>query len=99
MLALCTTLSFQILSNFANDYGDGIKGTDANRIGEKRLVASGEITSAQMKKAIIINSVIAFVLAVALIYFAFGQQNFVWVTRQGVAAANSAFGVHQTGTF
>jgi len=29
----------------------------------------------------------------------FGQQNFVWVTRQGVAAANSAFGVHQTGTF
>jgi 1,4-dihydroxy-2-naphthoate octaprenyltransferase len=78
VLALCTTLSFQILSNFANDYGDGIKGTDANRIGEKRLVASGEITSAQMKKAIIINSVIAFVLAVALIYFAFGQQNFVY---------------------
>lgn len=78
VLALCTTLSFQILSNFANDYGDGIKGTDANRIGEKRLVASGEITSGQMKMAIIINSVIAFVLAVALIYFAFGQQNFVY---------------------
>ncbi|WP_353078913.1 1,4-dihydroxy-2-naphthoate octaprenyltransferase [Flavobacterium sp.] len=78
VLALCTTLSFQILSNLANDYGDGIKGTDANRIGEKRLVASGEITSAQMKKAIIINSVIAFVLAVALIYFAFGQENFVY---------------------
>lgn len=78
VLALCTTLSFQILSNFANDYGDGIKGTDANRIGEKRLVASGEITSAQMKKAIIINSVIAVVLAVALIYFAFGQENFVY---------------------
>ena len=78
VLALCTTLSFQILSNFANDYGDGIKGTDANRIGEKRLVASGEITSVQMKKAIIINSVIAFFLAVALIYFAFGQENFVY---------------------
>jgi 1,4-dihydroxy-2-naphthoate octaprenyltransferase len=78
VLALCTTLSFQVLSNFANDYGDGIKGTDTNRIGEKRLVASGEITSAQMKMAIIINSVIAFVLAVALIYFAFGQENFVY---------------------
>jgi 1,4-dihydroxy-2-naphthoate octaprenyltransferase len=78
VLALCTTLSFQILSNFANDYGDGIKGTDANRIGEKRMIASGEITSAQMKMAIIINSVIAFVLAVALIYFAFGQENFVY---------------------
>lgn len=78
VLALCTTLSFQILSNFANDYGDGIKGTDANRIGEKRLVASGEITSNQMKNAIIINAVIAFFLALALIYFAFGQENFVY---------------------
>lgn len=78
VLALLTTLSFQILSNFANDYGDGIKGTDANRIGEKRLVASGEITSVQMKKAIIINGIIAFVLAVALIYFAFGQENFLY---------------------
>lgn len=78
VLALCTTLSFQILSNFANDYGDGIKGTDANRIGEKRLVASGEITSNQMKSAIIINAIIAFFLALALIYFAFGQENFVY---------------------
>lgn len=78
VLALCTTLSFQILSNFANDYGDGIKGTDTNRIGEKRLVASGEITSNQMKKAIIINGIIAFVLAVFLIYFAFGQENFLY---------------------
>ena len=78
VLALCTTLSFQILSNFANDYGDGIKGTDANRIGEKRLVASGEITSTQMKKAIIINAIIAFVLALSLIYFAFGEENFMY---------------------
>lgn len=78
VLALCTTLSFQILSNFANDYGDGIKGTDANRIGEKRLVASGEISSAQMKRAIIINGIISFLLAVALIYFSFGQENFVY---------------------
>ncbi len=78
VLALLTTLSFQILSNFANDYGDGIKGTDANRIGEKRLVASGEISSSQMKKAIIINGIIAFVLAVALIYFAFGRENFIY---------------------
>ena len=78
ILALLTTLSFQILSNFANDYGDGIKGTDANRIGEKRLVASGDITSAQMKQAIITNGIIAFVLAIALIYFAFGQENFVY---------------------
>ena len=57
VLALFTTLSFQILSNFANDYGDCIKGTDAHRIGEKRMVASGIITPLDMKKAVILMSV------------------------------------------
>ena len=35
ILALLTAISYQILSNFANDYGDGILGTDDNRIGPK----------------------------------------------------------------
>ena len=52
VFALLTTLGLQILSNFANDFGDGIKGTDDNRIGEKRLVAAGIITAQQMKKAV-----------------------------------------------
>ena len=47
-LAILTTIGFQVLSNFANDYGDGIKGTDDNRTGEKRLVASGAISPKQM---------------------------------------------------
>lgn len=76
VLALATTLGLQILSNFANDYGDGIKGTDVNRIGEKRMVAAGIITSAQMKKAVLITAVITFVLALVLIYTAFGKENF-----------------------
>jgi len=76
VLALVTTLGLQILSNFANDYGDGIKGTDVNRIGEKRMVAAGIITSAQMKKAVLITAVITFVLALVLIYTAFGKENF-----------------------
>jgi 1,4-dihydroxy-2-naphthoate octaprenyltransferase len=46
----------QILSNFANDYGDGVKGTDnEDRVGPKRAIQSGVITPA-MKKAIIITS-------------------------------------------
>ena len=76
VLALATTLGLQILSNFANDYGDGVKGTDANRIGEKRMVAAGIITSAQMKKAVLITAAITFVLALLLIYIAFGKENF-----------------------
>jgi 1,4-dihydroxy-2-naphthoate octaprenyltransferase len=76
ILALLTTLGLQILSNFANDYGDGIKGTDANRIGEKRLVAAGIITADQMKKAVIITAIFTFIIALLLIYVAFGKENF-----------------------
>ena len=48
-LAILTTIGFQVLSNFANDYGDGIKGVDDDREGEKRMVASGLISAKQMK--------------------------------------------------
>ena len=34
VLALLVTLLYQVLSNYANDYGDGVKGTDKKRIGE-----------------------------------------------------------------
>lgn len=72
-LALLVTLLYQILSNFANDYGDGIKGSDHNRIGEaeSRAVASGKITANQMRNAVILLSVLSFVATVALLYVAF----------------------------
>jgi len=76
VLALLTTLGLQVLSNYANDYGDGVKGTDANRIGEKRLVAAGIITAEQMKKAVVITAIFTFIIALLLIYVAFGRENF-----------------------
>lgn len=76
VLALLTTLGLQVLSNYANDYGDGVKGTDENRIGEKRLVAAGVITAEQMKKAVIITAILTFIIALLLIYIAFGKENF-----------------------
>ena len=76
VLALFTTIGFQVLSNFANDYGDGIKGTDDNRTGEKRLVASGAISPAQMKKAMVITTIITLIIALLLIYISFGKDNF-----------------------
>ncbi len=77
ILAIFTTIGFQIISNFANDYGDGIKGTDnENRIGPKRAIQSGIITPKQMKKAIIISLIISFSIALLLIYVAFGKDNF-----------------------
>ncbi|MDD3003529.1 1,4-dihydroxy-2-naphthoate octaprenyltransferase [Flavobacterium sp.] len=71
--ALLTTLGLQILSNFANDYGDGIKGTDnEHRVGPKRAIQSGVISAPAMKRAIVITSFLTFVSATLLIYFAFG---------------------------
>ena len=75
-LAILTTIGFQVLSNFANDYGDGVKGTDDNRKGEARMVSSGAISPKQMKNAMIATTVITLVLALLLIYVAFGKENF-----------------------
>jgi len=77
-LALLTTVGFQIISNFANDYGDGVKGTDNNnRIGPKRAIQSGAITAKQMMKAIKISIILTLIVAVLLIYFSFGKDDFL----------------------
>ncbi len=75
-LAILTTIGFQVLSNFANDYGDGIKGSDKNRTGEARMVASGAITPKQMKNAMIFTTIITLIIALILIFIAFGKENF-----------------------
>lgn len=73
-LAMCTTILFQIVSNFANDLGDSQKGTDnAQRIGPTRTVQSGAISQKQMKTAVVITSIFALTSAGILIYF--GTQN------------------------
>jgi 1,4-dihydroxy-2-naphthoate octaprenyltransferase len=72
-LALLVTLLYQVLSNYANDYGDGIKGTDAKRASEAeaRAVASGKITAKQMRNAVILFSALSLIATVALLYLAF----------------------------
>lgn len=73
--ALLTTLGLQILSNFANDYGDGVKGTDnEDRVGPQRAVQSGAISPQSMKSAIRLTAVITFIFATLLIYFSFKDQ-------------------------
>jgi 1,4-dihydroxy-2-naphthoate octaprenyltransferase len=75
-LAILTTIGFQVLSNFANDYGDGIKGSDKNRTGEARMVSSGAITPKQMKTAMLCTAVLTLLIALLLILVAFGSENF-----------------------
>ncbi|RKT02115.1 1,4-dihydroxy-2-naphthoate octaprenyltransferase [Chryseobacterium defluvii] len=96
-LALLVTLLYQILSNYANDYGDGVKGTDAKRINEaeSRAVASGRITAKQMKNAVILFSILSFVATVALLYVAFipkYMNEFYIFIGLGVASILAAIG-------
>ncbi|WP_299180452.1 1,4-dihydroxy-2-naphthoate octaprenyltransferase [uncultured Chryseobacterium sp.] len=96
-LALVVTLLYQILSNYANDYGDGVKGTDAKRINEaeSRAVASGKITAKQMKNAVILFAVLSFVATVALLYVAFIPEfmnEFYIFIGLGVASILAAIG-------
>jgi len=51
LLALFVSLSLQIAVNYANDYSDGIKGTDEKRVGPVRLVGSGLASAAAVKRA------------------------------------------------
>ncbi|GAA4947632.1 1,4-dihydroxy-2-naphthoate octaprenyltransferase [Algibacter agarivorans] len=76
-LAILTTLSFQILSNFANDYGDGVKGIDNDdRIGPERAVQSGQISPEELFNAIKMNILISIGLAFMLVFTAFGVKHF-----------------------
>ena len=96
-LALLVTLLYQILSNYANDYGDGIKGTDAKRAteAESRAVASGRITAKQMRNAVILFSILSFIATVALLYVAFipkYMNEFYIFIGLGVASILAAIG-------
>ena len=54
ILSILATLGFQILSNFANDYGDGVKGTDNHeRIGPARAMQSGLLTAGELKRGMV----------------------------------------------
>ena len=71
LLCFLTTLSLQILSNLANDYGDSVHGADhVGREGPQRAVQSGAITSSQMKVGIVISIIISLFLGLALLFLA-----------------------------
>ena len=76
ILSLLTTISFQVLSNFANDYGDGVKGTDNDsRIGPPRVLQQGLLTRKELKQGIQVCVFISLILAASLIFLAFGISN------------------------
>ncbi len=74
IFALCclTTILLQVLSNFANDYGDTQNGADAaGRKGPDRAVQTGLISSGQMLRAIILFVFFSLLSGISLLYFSF----------------------------
>jgi 1,4-dihydroxy-2-naphthoate octaprenyltransferase len=86
-LALKVGVWLQIGVNYANDYSDGVKGSDDNRIGPIRLVASGLATAAQVKRAAFISFGIASIAGLWL-----SLLTSPWLILIGVAAIAAAWG-------
>jgi 1,4-dihydroxy-2-naphthoate octaprenyltransferase len=86
-LALVVSLFLQIAVNFANDYSDGVRGTDTHRIGPVRLVASGLASASSVKVAAIISFLIA-----AIAGFVLALNISPWLFLVGAASIWAAWG-------
>lgn len=87
LLALLVSLALQVGVNYANDYSDGIKGTDDNRVGPMRLVASGAAPAHHVKTAAYIalgfGAIVGLILAL---------QTSLWLVAIGAVAIAAAWG-------
>ena len=110
LLSTLITILLQVLSNLANDYGDFVKGTDnEKRLGPERTLQSGVISPHQMKRAIIIFSILSLIFGITLLYFSFGLEKLLYsllFLTLGLAsiwaainytAGNSAYGYRALG--
>ena len=104
-LAICTTLSLQILSNLSNELGDAIKGTDTNQQGREAYgLQAGTITMPQMRNMILLFIALCIVFGTALIWTAFGtlfsEQSWVFLGLGALAiigAIKYTLGKHSYG--
>lgn len=87
LLALTVSLALQVGVNFANDYSDGIKGTDTDRIGPVRLTASG------LAKPSAVKAVAFFCFAIAaLAGLQLARSTSLWLLLIGAISIAAAWG-------
>jgi len=86
LLALIVSLSLQIGVNYANDYSDGIKGTDQVRVGPIRITASGLATPKSVKGAAFISFGISAIAGIAL-----AASSSWWLIAIGASAIAAAW--------
>lgn len=86
-LALIVSLFLQIAVNFSNDYSDGVRGTDANRVGPTRLVASGLASARAVRTAAFIAFVTACIAGTLL-----SLNTTLWLILVGLISVLAAWG-------
>jgi 1,4-dihydroxy-2-naphthoate octaprenyltransferase len=93
--AVITTVLLQVMSNFANDYGDTENGADsAERVGPARAVQTGEITRKEMFNGIVITGLLALCSGIYLLYVSFGgfsSKYFRLFLAMGILAISAAY--------
>lgn len=69
LFALClgVAVALQVGVNYANDYSDGIRGTDSNRVGPARLTGSGRVPPGLVKRAAFVSFGVAMVLGLVVV--------------------------------
>lgn len=87
VIALGVAVALQVASNYANDYADGIRGTDLNRLGPERLVASGRAKPSTVKRAAYTAFVVGAVLGMYLVLISAQW----WLLLVGAAAIVAAW--------
>ena len=87
LLALVVSLALQVGVNYANDYSDGIRGTDANRVGPLRLVGARLAAPAAVKRAALASFAVAGLAGLGLVVIT-GQW---WLLAVGVACVLAAW--------
>lgn len=87
LLALVVSLALQVGVNFANDYSDGIRGTDDQRVGPIRLTASGLAKPKSVRNAALISFGVA-----AVAGFILAAQTSWWLIAVGALAIAAAWG-------
>lgn len=86
-LAAVVSLALQVGVNYANDYSDGVRGTDDARVGPVRITASGLATPAAVKRAAWLSFVVAAIAGTALALIVNP-----WLISVGVVAILAAWG-------
>lgn len=69
IICLVFAVMAQVLSNFVNDYADGLKGSDSERLGPQYMISSGFISQQQMRRGIIVWAILTFIIGCTLLYY------------------------------